>query len=101
MLASLAFDTTVISAARATVPAWRRRAGTIALWLSGPSHPPLGLRRAIIRARWPLAASPDADTPVHHRTLTKQQDTIRDQDLGRQPAPDTHDAGDAQSGQRA
>lgn len=71
MLSSLAFDASVISAARAAVPAWQRRAGTIALWLSGPSHPPLGLRRAIIRARWPLAASPDADTPRPPQNATE------------------------------
>lgn len=58
ILSSLAFAAEVTTAARATVPAWRRHVGNLALWLSGLSHPLLGLRCAIIRARWPLAAGP-------------------------------------------
>jgi hypothetical protein len=38
------------AARRAATPRWRRAMPGLSAWLAGPSHPPLALRRALIRA---------------------------------------------------
>jgi hypothetical protein len=49
MLDFLAYGRGVKSAARAGRPAWKRRTLSVLTWLAGPSHPPMPLRRALIR----------------------------------------------------
>jgi hypothetical protein len=52
-LHGLDFMAAALTAARARTPPLRRAAGSVLRWAAGPSHPPVWLRRALIRARRP------------------------------------------------